>query len=241
VVFDGRDALARGIAVLDSLRELLAAQADDEGDAIPIEKLEVFNRMNRQGTQTAADHVGAMTGIDVRAEVTQISFCPIEDVPKQVGDDSYVGTVVEFTGPPSGYLLVLFDEDSATTVAETLMPVEGDADGLTPGHESAIEELGNIMTSGFVDGWANVLERSIDHTPPRFVHDMGQAIVDPIAAQLGQHQRHAFIVDATMQTDSVAVEAAIHALPNEAELRTALDDLDVDRADQTEADVDQIF
>jgi K+-sensing histidine kinase KdpD len=35
-------------------------------------------------------------GIETRAEVTQISFAPIEDVPKQVGNDTYVGTVVEF-------------------------------------------------------------------------------------------------------------------------------------------------
>ena len=225
----------------DALTELVSEQAAAAEDAIPVEKLEVFNRMNRQGARTAAAHVGEMTGIDVSAEVTQISFCPIEDVPRQVGEETYVGTAVEFTGLPSGYLLVLFDEPSAVNVAEALLPVAPDGDGLTEDHEAAIEELGNIMTSGFVDGWANVLQQSVDHTPPRLVHDMGRAILDPIAAQLGQHQQHAFVVDATMQTDEVAVRSEIHALPNEAELRSALEALDVDRADQTDADVDQIF
>jgi chemotaxis protein CheC len=225
----------------DSLTRLLGEHADAESDAIPIEKLETFNRMTRKGTQTAADNVGAMAGIDVSAEVTQISFAPIEDVPKQIGTDTYIGTVVEFTGIPSGYLLVLFDEVSAINVAEALMPVDPDGEGLTAQHEAAIEELGNIMTSGFVDGWANVLEQSVDHSPPQLVHDMGRSIIDPLAAQLGQHQRHAFIIDSRMQTDEFAFESEIHALPNEAELREALTELDVDRADQTEADVEQIF
>ncbi|WP_340097863.1 chemotaxis protein CheC [Salinibaculum salinum] len=223
------------------MAEMLADHVATGEDAIPIEKLEAFNRMTRRGTEKAAENVEMMSGISTEAEVTQISFAPIEDVPKQVGNDTYVGTVVEFTGTPSGYLLVLFDETSAINVAEALMPVESEAEGLTDQHKAAIEELGNIMTSGFVDGWANVLQQSVEHTPPRLVHDMGQAIIDPLAAQLGQHQRHAFIIDSTMKTDEVDFESSIHALPNEEELRKALDELLVERAEETDADVEQIF
>ncbi|MEF8782621.1 MAG: chemotaxis protein CheC [Haloarculaceae archaeon] len=225
----------------DPLAELMGDHAEGGEDAIPIEKLEVFNQMTRKGTQKAAENVEMMADIETEAEVTQISFCPIEDIPKQVGNDTYVGTVVEFTGVPSGFLLVLFDEMSAVTVAEALMPMTADGEGLTDQHKAAIEELGNIMTSGFIDGWANVLQQPVDHAPPRLVHDMGRAIIDPLAAQLGQHQRYAFIIDSTMKTDEVEFECAIHALPNEQQLREALDDLAVDRADQTEANVEQIF
>jgi two-component system chemotaxis sensor kinase CheA/chemotaxis protein CheC len=223
------------------MAEMMSEHADTEDDAIPIEKLEAFNRMTRKGTEKAAQNVEMMSGIQTEAEVSQISFAPIEDVPKQVGNDTYVGTVVEFTGAPSGYLLVLFDETSAINVAEALMPMETDGDGLTDQHKAAIEELGNIMTSGFVDGWANVLQQTVEHTPPRLVHDMGRAIIDPLAAQLGQHQQHAFIIDSKMQTDEVEFESEIHALPNEAELREALDELLVERAEETEADAEQIF
>jgi len=223
------------------MAELMAEHADTEGDAIPIEKLAVFNQMTREGAKQAAENVQMMSGIQTEAEVSQISFAPIEDVPKQFGEDTYVGTVVEFTGTPSGFLLVLFDEASAITVAEALMPVEMDSDGLTDQHESAITELGNIMTSGFVDGWANVLQQTVEHTPPRLVHDMGQAIIDPLAAQLGRHQRHAFIIDSKMKTDELEFESEIHALPNEQELREALDQLVVERADETGADAEQIF
>ncbi len=227
------------LPVFDQLAGLMTDHTTE--DAIPIEKLEVFNRMTRKGTETAAENVSTMAGIETEAEVTQLSFCPIEDVPKQIGTDTYIGTVVEFTGLPSGYLIVLFDEQSAKTIAEELMPVAVDGEGLTDQHKSAIEELGNILTSGFVDGWANVLQGAVDHTPPRLVHDMGRAIVDPLAAQLGQKQRHAFVVDSKMQTDELAFECEIHALPDEEQLRAALEELRVDRADQTEADVEQIF
>lgn len=225
----------------EPLAELLSEHADTEEDAIPIEKLAVFNRMTRAGAQKAAENVEMMSGIETEAEVAQISFAPIEDVPRQFDDKMYVGTAVEFTGAPSGFLLVLFDETSAKNVAEALMPVEMATEELTDQHKAAIEELGNIMTSGFVDGWANVLQETIEHTPPRLVHDMGQAMIDPLVAQLGQHQRHAFIIDSRMVTDEVEFESEIHALPNEQELRTALENLQVERADETEADTDQLF
>lgn len=224
-----------------TMASLMAEHADRDDNAIPIDKLAVFNQMTRTGTEQAAANVEQMSGIQIDAEVTQISFVPIEDIPKQFSDETYVGTVVEFTGAPSGFLLILFDEQSAITVAEALMPVEIESDELTEQHKMAIEELGNIMTSGFVDGWANVLEQSVDHTPPRVVHDMGRAIIDPLAAQLGQQQRHAFAIDSKMKTDDLEFEAEIHALPNEQELREALDDLEVDRVDETEANKEQIF
>ncbi|EMA16505.1 chemotaxis protein CheC [Haloarcula marismortui] len=225
----------------ESLTEMMVEHVDTDGDAIPIDKLRTFNEMTTRGTQKAADNVEMMTGIPTESEVTQISFAPIEDVPKQIGTDTFVGTVVEFTGTPSGYLMVLFDEVSAINVAEAMMPIEMDSDELTDQHKAAIEELGNIMTSGFVDGWANVLQTSVEHTPPRVVHDMGRAIMDPLAAQVGQYQEHAFIIDSQMQTDDIEFQAEIHALPNEKELRAALNDLDVERATETGADVEQIF
>jgi two-component system chemotaxis sensor kinase CheA/chemotaxis protein CheC len=223
-----------------SLADLLVEHTESE-EAIPIDKLELFNDMTRRGTERAAENVETMSGIPTEAEVTQISFAPIEDVPKQVGEEAYVGTVVEFTGTPSGFLLVLFDEASAERIAEGLLPTVPEGEGLTDHHMAAVEELGNIMTSGFVDGWANVLGTSVDHTPPRLVHDMGRAIVDPLAAQLGRHQEHAFIIDSEMRTDEVAFGAEIHAIPDERELRRALEDLDADRADETEADPEEIF
>jgi chemotaxis protein CheY-P-specific phosphatase CheC len=119
--------------------------------------------------------------------------------------------------------------------------MEPEGEGFTSMHESAIEEMGNIMTSGFIDGWANVLQTSVEHTPPQVLHDMGRAIIDPVAAQVGQRQEHAFIIESRMRTADLEFGAEIHALPNDDELKQALEDLQVERKDETDADVEQIF
>ncbi|MEA5407612.1 chemotaxis protein CheC [Haloarculaceae archaeon H-GB2-1] len=181
-----------------------------------------------------------MSGVETYADVSGISFTPIDDITSHL-DGSYVGTTVEFGGTPSGTLVILFDEASATNIAEALLPMEPDGDGLTDMHRSAIEELGNVMTSGFIDGWANVLQSSVEHTPPEYVDDMEMELLQIVTDQLGPFQTHGFVIESTMRTEAVDFECEILAVPNEEELSTALDSLLVERKAETSADSDDLF
>jgi chemotaxis protein CheC len=208
------------------------ALAETGGDApVPIDKLAVFNKMARRGAGNASDHLTSMTGIETTVDVSRISFAPVEEVPAQIADERHLGVVLEFTGLPSGYLLVLFDADSARRVADALVPGDGEFGEM---HQSAIQEVGNVVTSGFVDGWANVLDTTIDISPPEYVDDLGRAIMDPVAARLGRQQEYAFVIDSTIRTPDDVVGCNIFALPDEAELREALSAIDLDAAEAVE-------
>jgi chemotaxis protein CheC len=108
--------------------------------------------------------------------------------------------------------------------------------------QSAVKELGNIMTSGFIDGWANVLESSIDHSPPEFVSDMGSSIMSPIVGRMARTQEHAFLLDSMIHTDGDgSFHCEILALPDGSELREVLRELLVERADRTHVDPSEVF
>jgi len=229
------------ILLVPDRESLVEALDPDSEDGIPFEKLEVFNEMTESGAERAAENVTAMTGLETDVEVNRMQFVPIETVPTAVGDNRYVGTVMELTGTPSGYLVILFDRPSAAAVVDALVPTEtsGEWSGM---EQSAMKELGNIMTSGFIDGWANVLESSIDHSPPTFVADMGSSIMSPIVGRMARTQDHAFLLDSMLRTEGDGVfRCELFALPDGAELREALDELLVERADRTHVDPDEVF
>jgi chemotaxis protein CheY-P-specific phosphatase CheC len=208
-------------AVLDVLG------AEDGTDALPLDKLVAFDRMTRAGAEGASDGVTAMTGLDTAVEVAKLSFVPVHDAPEQVGDALRYGAVFQLEGL-EGYLVVLFDEQSAATVADAMLPTEtGEAFGAM--EQSAIEEVCNVITSGFVDGWADVLGTTIDHSPPQFVADMGTAVLDPVAARLGQSQEHAFVVDTRIRTAGREADCDIYVMPGADALTRELADLDPDR------------
>jgi len=215
--------------------------AEEETPPLPLDKLSVFSDLTRAGTHTAAERVTMMTGIETETEIAGISFTPIDDISADLDEQSYVGTATEFEGTPSGHLVIMFPEDSAKRIAEAMMPTVPESEDLTAMHESALEELGNIMTSGFIDGWANVLQTSVDHTPPEFSDDMELTLLEVVTDQLGPFQTHAYTIESRITTDSIAFDCEIHALPNEAQLSAALEDLLVARADQVEADPEDIF
>ena len=229
------------ILLVPERESLVEALDPDSTDSIPFEKLEVFNEMTKSGAERAAENITTMTGLQTDVEVNRMRFVPIETVPAAVGDNRYVGTVMELTGTPSGYLVILFDRPSAEAVVDALVPTE--TDGEWSGMEqSAMKELGNIMTSGFIDGWANVLESSIDHSPPTFVADMGSSVMSPIVGRMARTQDHAFLLDSMLRTDGDGVfRCELFALPDGAELREVLDDLLVERADRTHVDPDEVF
>ncbi|ELY98879.1 CheC, inhibitor of MCP methylation [Natrialba chahannaoensis JCM 10990] len=201
-------------------------------DGIEYDKLDGFDRMAERGAEEVAKTATTLTGIDTSVEIRRLNFVSLETIPEQVPDERLVGVAFEFDGLPSGYLLFLFDEESANEIIDAMVPMEVDEDGFGQMGQSAIKELGNIMASGFLDGWANVLDTTIDHSTPEFIHDIGAAAVDPVVIQLGEEQEFAFVFDTVIVADGQEFDCEIYAIPDESDLERALNDLDVDRIEQ---------
>ena len=198
-------------------------------DGIAYDKLDGFDRMAERGAEEVAKTATTLTGIDTSVEIRRLNFVSLETIPKQVPDEKLVGVAFEFDGMPSGYLLFLFDEESAHEIVDAMVPMEVDEEGFGEMGTSAIKELGNIMASGFLDGWANVLDTTIDHSTPEFIHDIGAAAVDPVIIQLGEKQDFAFVFDTLVVADGREFNCDVYAIPDEDDLERALNDLDIDR------------
>lgn len=211
----------------DSLRSALVGRGDEESEGIAVEKLAGFAELTRHGAATVSESLSAMADIETVVEISELNYVPVEGAIRAVDPGPVVGTVAEFGGPPGGFVAVLFTEPAARRLVGALVP---DADDPFEGMgRSAVREIGNVTATGFLDGWANVLETTIDVTPPRFVHDLGGAVLDPVVAHLGSSQEYAFACNGTVETDDERFDCTVYALPDEAELAAALADLDVGR------------
>ncbi|GAB3668784.1 chemotaxis protein CheC [Halopiger thermotolerans] len=226
-------------------RESMADLLDQlrTSDGIEYDKLDGFDRMAERGAEEIANTATTLTGIETSVDIRRLNFLSLEAIPEQVADERLVGVAFEFDGVPSGYLLFLFDEESADEIIDAMVPTGagasgGDGDGYDEMGRSAITELGNIMASGFLDGWANVLDTTIDHSTPEFIHDIGAAAVDPVVIHLGENQEFAFVFDTVITADGREFDCEVYAIPDESDLERALNDLDVDRIEDTPTTAD---
>jgi chemotaxis protein CheC len=199
---------------------------ENESAMIDIRKLTLVNELARLGTNGVADNLGMLAGADAEMEVTKTNFIDVRDIKSQADDGDRVGVRVRLQDEPHGHILVLFPEDSAKQITGLMLSdMVDDMGGVSSEMaRSAITELGNMMVSGFIDGWADVLGRTIDHATPQLVYAPAGEILERTAG-LGNHSL-ALMFDSNIDVPDSEIQADIYALPDIEEFVGMINTLD---------------
>ncbi len=138
------------------------ADTDEFTDRYP--EAQTLQRDGEGGGNTVAENLSTLTDPEAELYVTRINMLEVFHNMAAVGPKQRIGIAVELVEPPHGHILFLIDAPSAKRLAGHMLgdgPETG-GDGFSEMEKSAIEAFGNIMTSGFIDGWVNVLQTTID-------------------------------------------------------------------------------
>jgi chemotaxis protein CheC len=119
-----------------------------------------------------------MANIDADIKIKSLSFVESSDIPHEIGEGSFHHANIRLTEPPYGVFLMTFDDRTGEEIAHhmTGQPVEGGK--LNQLQESALQEMCNILTSGFIDGIANTLETTINMETPSLEYDDAEVIAE---------------------------------------------------------------
>ncbi|WP_136717009.1 chemotaxis protein CheC [Halorientalis salina] len=211
---------------------------------VDVRKLHLFNGLAKEGATTVAAHLQQMSGIETDAAVSKLNFLDFEDVQTHLqtkaGTEPQVGIYVELEDEPHGYLLFMVPMTQAKNLANAMLGQEMDADsggGFTDMQKSAIQEVANIMTSGFIDGWANVLGTSIKHSPPHFAFGQSAAILEEISDWPGSDI--VFVIDSHITAPNVDLDLTCYTFPELEPLVDLIHDIDIDEiTDEAQAPAD---
>src|SRR6056297_502235 len=203
------------------------SRGDSRNLKVDIRKLNLFNQMAKEGANTVANHLNQMTGMETKMEITKTNFLHIDDIKTHVGHDKQVGTHIELTEPPHGYILFLFSAGSAKKLASGMLGDQGDpaSKGFTDMERSAVQEIGNIMTSGFIDGWANVLNTTIDISTPQFTYGTGSKMVDELVGS--RRDEMALVFDSRVHAREANVEVKVYTFPELEELVSLMQQIEI--------------
>jgi chemotaxis protein CheC len=216
---------------------------------VDVRKLHLFNGLAKEGADTVASHLQQMSGIDTDAAVSKLNFLDFDDVQTHLRQasttESNVGIYVELEDEPYGYLLFLVSVVEAKRVANAMLGQDMDVDegtGFTDMQKSAIQEIGNILTSSFIDGWANVLGTTIQHSPPRFAFGDSAAILAEITDW--PDSEIVFVIDSQIAAEDVDLNLTCYTFPELEPLVELINEIDIDSIDeavQTPADFSELL
>ena len=91
------------------------------------------------------------------------------------------------------------------------------------------------MTSGFIDGWANVLDTTIDMSTSTFIYGPSSETIDQMGGW--PDEEIAFVIDSTIVATDADVEVTVYTFPQLADLVELIQRIDTatDVAEDTTA------
>ncbi|MFB6268440.1 MAG: chemotaxis protein CheC [Halobacterium sp.] len=138
---------------------------------VDLDSLASFSQTGDRGGERAADSLETLTGVPANCDLSRTTLVDADGLVSFLGDAS-TRIAVPFDGALSGRAVVSFEKAFAAEVAEAL--------GMGSG---ALPEVANILTSGFVDVWAESSADTIDIRPPEPVDGDDVFVPDAVVSE----------------------------------------------------------
>lgn len=205
---------------------------------VDIRKLTIIGKLIQHGAANVASSLSTMAGIEADVQIKSLSFVEPEDISKEMGEGEMYHASIRLTEPPYGVFVMTFDDQTASTIAEQMtgQAVDGDLNQM---HQSALQEICNILTSGFIDGIANTLNTTIDMETPTLEKEH----TDEIAEQTVSHIRMdslSIVLDSLVDLaeEDTEFQLRIFLIPDPGSFVNIIDKLDIEEIRQKESIAD---
>jgi chemotaxis protein CheY-P-specific phosphatase CheC len=215
-----------------NIKDRLELEMCMNSENITYEQSDSFRELGNIGAAHAATSLSTMLSTSVRVQIPDISIVKFKDLYKYLGTGVVAHVIFQIQGDvdSGGYVILHIPKESAAKLTN-LMIGFGDPSPnreLTEMDYSAIDELGNIMISAFLDACADLLDLVLLPSPPTSVFDIPHAVMESILLTLPGIEDIDEIV--LFETDLVCVDHHIDSnimfLPSKETLSLMLERLD---------------
>lgn len=180
-------------------------------------QLDALREMGNIGTSHAATSLSQLVGSPINITVPAIALEKIDHISNIISEEKVAGVLLDIRDGDNiaGYLYTMFPEKSAFRIVDTLMgqPL-GTTSGIGEVEQSAVMEVGNILASSFCDALAEFLGIVLLPSPPCFVFDMADAIVENSLITIGQVADDAIIFRTDLMDEQRIYDGYVIMFPN---------------------------
>ena len=174
---------------------------------------ELLGKISEAGTNNASKALSTMTGRSVEIKTISTNFIQIEQIPQFYGPEEVVTAVyLPITGDINGCSLLVFDRDSAWKLANLLIEKAEVIEPSVDLYESALKEIGNIMSGSFLNATADMLDVRLVEGIPTLTNNMMGAITDQLIREFAQTTKQALAIQIGFIIKDVEITAYLFKL-----------------------------
>lgn len=159
--------------------------------------LDVLREISNIGMGNAVTSLAQLLDRRINMNVPLAGFVPFEETISMVGGPEELVSCVSLriSGDVPGVVLFVFDSRSTYGLVDLLMGKEPGATGeLDEISESAVKEIGNVLTGSFIAATCQLTQLNMVTTVPMFAFDMLGAILTSLMVASGQVEEQVLVI-----------------------------------------------
>lgn len=194
------------------------------------EQLDALREISNIGMGHAATALSQLVGKTVHLNVPNVNVLQISQVPEVLGGPQQlvVGIYMQILGDARGNILLIFPLDSAIELVENLLlkrPANRAA--LNELEVSTLKEVGNILSSAFLNALGMLLKLTLIPSVPILSCDMAGAVVDYVLIDLGKTGDISLMVETEFRSEEDRIRGHFYMIPGVDSLEIILSSLGI--------------
>jgi chemotaxis protein CheC len=180
------------------------------------------------GAGHAATALSQMTNKKIMISVPEVTVTPLEEVPEVLGhpEEVVAAVLMHMMGDLTGRTLLLFPEPSARARCDILLRrPAGTTTEFGVMEQSGIKEVGNILSSAYLNALSDFMGMMLVPSVPSLVVDLSAAVLTSTYLNFGSERDYVFCVESEFQFEGESSNLKGHflLLPDLASLRAIFD------------------
>ncbi|MBI6872740.1 MULTISPECIES: chemotaxis protein CheC [Clostridium] len=194
-------------------------------DLTPMQ-LDALREVGNIGTGNAATSLSQLVNNKIDMTVPAINIVPFDDIFSSIGgDEIVVGVIVRVLGDTPGNILFVFDKETALKLVETLTGQKEEY--LSEMGNSVVQEIGNIVSSSYMNAIAKFTGLCITPSVPAVTYDMLGAILSTTFIESGQFDDYVLDIETMFVQDNEQIKGHFYYVPMPGSLEKILSTLGV--------------
>ena len=185
-------------------------------DSLNAIQLDALKELGNIGAGNSATALSQILSKKIDMSVPRVKVYPIYEIPELFGgsENIVVGVLLKMFGDMQGSLMFLMDEESAKRLLNDMMfgqEVENLTDELPM---SAMMEVGNIISSSYLNALSFFSKLTIIPSTPAFAYDMAGAILGTILYEVGELSDQVLLIETDFLGNGEAIKGHFFVLPD---------------------------
>lgn len=180
-------------------------------------QMDALREIGNIGAGNAATALSQMVGRRVDMSVTKVLVLDTEDIAAFLGglDRNVAAVHLPVYGEVCGIALVFFPLDRILELTGMLIGTHKEKDPfqLSELGQSALKELGSILTGAYLSALFRLVRLQMIHGVPKLALDMAQAVLDSVLVELDQKEDVAIVIETEFLENGKQLTGSFFLLP----------------------------